>query len=130
MRIVKLDSGSLCDLYAVEINGDCPVQGYISSLQTDDRNRVLALLDRILKKGPPRNKQKFRALGDGIWELKLPRATIRILCFFGDVEPGKIGKSLILTHGIKKPKEKVLKREKQKALEWLKQFLETSDITN
>jgi hypothetical protein len=127
MRVVKLESGLACDLYAIEINESCLVKEYLSSLRDEDRERILALLDRILQNGIPRDERKFRSLGDGIWEVKLPNATVRILCFFGDAEPGIIGKDLILTHGIKKPKKKILEREKKKALIWLNDFLQIDE---
>lgn len=124
MKIIKLDSGAGCDLHAIEKKNKCLVLEYISSLQKIDRNKTLALLNYVLANGTPRNKRKFRALGDGIWELK-PSSKVRILCFFGDVPPGRIGRQLILTHGLKKdPKKKKLQQEKDKALNWLRRYFD------
>ena len=73
---------------------------------------------RILDVGPPRNQEKFKSIGDGIYELKT-RGGVRILAFFGGE---LLERSIVLTHGFKKPQKRVLKREKEKALRWYRDY--------
>jgi phage-related protein len=88
----------------------------------DDKNKVqmMALIDRIKEHGPPFNEEKFKSLGDGIFELKA-RSGSRILCFWG-----RPTNSLVLTHGFYKCKPRRLEAEKQRALRWYKEYQELS----
>jgi phage-related protein len=123
MDIVELASGSECELYALTVQGKSQVEDYISSLQDRDKKKVVALLHHICQKGPPTNEEKFRSLGDDIWELKTSSG-IRILGFF--LNP-LLRKRLVLTHGFPKPHKKVLQREKKKAMNWRKEFFERKE---
>ena len=76
-----------------------------------DRNKLLALLKRAAEHGPPHNEQKFKKLGDDLFEFKSFQD--RVFCAFR-------GKSiLILTHGVKKKKDKHDKKDMQKAKDLL-----------
>ncbi len=123
MNITRLFSGSAFDLYALVIDEKCQVWEYISSLDGQNQTQAFALFNHILEKGPPHNKEKFRNIGNGIYELKTWRG-MRILSFFGS---SSLPRSLILTHGFPKPKEKGLAREKKKAVKWHKEYLKTAD---
>ena len=101
MDITQLAEGPALALYAVVSKGSCPVLEYISALNDKEQKQVIALLEWLPAHGPPHNKEKFRHLGDDIYELKT-NLGIRILCFFGGDFPRK---SLILTHGFPKPKK-------------------------
>ena len=118
MDINKVGTGPGLNLYALVINETCLIQEYISNLEDKDQKQVFALLNFILEKGPPHDEQKFRSIGDKIYELKT-RGGIRILSFFGS---SSLPRSLILTHGFVKPKEKVLVQEKKKAVKWRKEY--------
>jgi len=78
------------------------------------------LFNRILEIGLPHNQEKFRDIGEKIYELKT-RGGIRILGFFGGLN---LPKSLILTHGFYKKHNKILVRERDKALKWFKEYTE------
>jgi phage-related protein len=119
MNIVNLKSGSNFTLYAVVEHGRCAVQEFIDSLVQDHQRQIINLFNYILENGPPRNVEKFKSLGDNVYELKT-RSGVRILCFFG------IQKSLVLTHGFYKVKQRQLQREKEKAKEFHKKYY---DIT-
>ncbi len=126
MPIIELASGPAYTLYARIENDVCQVRAYIASLPEKDQKQVFALLKFILEQGIPMNKEKFRHIGDQIYELKT-RGGIRILCFFGSpVLPD----ALILTHGFRKPKPKRLIREKDKTLQWRKQYFATTNPNN
>jgi phage-related protein len=118
MDVVELASGPKCELYALAVRGKCQIQDYISALQEEDKKKVVALLNLFCQNGPPVNEEKFRHLGDEIWELKTSSG-IRILSFF--LTPSW-RKRLVLTHGFRKPHKKVLQREKRKAMEWREEY--------
>jgi phage-related protein len=119
MDVVELASGPKCELYALMVRGKCQIQDYIPSLQKEDQKKVAALLKHFCLSGPPTNEEKFRYLGDDIWELKTSSG-IRILSFF--LTPSW-RQRLVLTHGFRKPHQKVLQREKEKAMEWREEYL-------
>jgi len=123
MNIIKLGSGEAFDLYAVVVNNKCQVKEFISSLDKINQTQIFALFSFILENGPPNNVQKFKYIGDDIYELKTWRG-IRILRFYGDP---KLPRSLILTHGFPKPKKKKFEDEKAKAIKWRKEYLKISD---
>ena len=110
MSVIKLASGPKCDLYALVVNDICLAKEFIASLKEEDKKKAVALLNHVVQKGPPRNKEKFRCLESHIWELK-PGGS-RILCFFSKQGP-KMG--LVLTHGFpKENKKRKLQREIKK----------------
>lgn len=111
-------------LYGLFANNVCIVTDYIDSLEEKDQKQVTNLFKHITSIGLPRNKEKFRDVNDGIFELKTRRG-VRILSFSGG--PG-LPRSLILTHGFPKPNKKIFNREKAKALRWYKEFVEIADI--
>ena len=102
------------DLYALVLDGECLVQTFIDGLPDFDQIQLAILFKSINHVGPPKSEDKFRTLGDEIYELKT-RNGVRVLGFLG---PSSMRKSLILTHGFPKPKKKILEREKRKALDW------------
>jgi phage-related protein len=119
MYITKLGSGKSFDLYALVVNEEHQVQEYILSLEDKDQTQVFALFNFILEKGPPHNIQKFRNIGNEIYELKTWRG-VRLLSFFGG---SSLPRSLILAHGFFKPGNKELARAKKKAVKLRKEFL-------
>lgn len=120
MNIVKLSTGTNFTLYAIVENGRCLVQEFIDSLEHAHQSQVINLFRLILENGPPRNEEKFRYLGDDIYELKT-RSAVRILAFLGRQ------KSLILTHGFYKKKKKQLQREKEKAKKFYEKYLKKTN---
>jgi phage-related protein len=106
-----LYKGSNFDLFEVVVDGKHLLQDFIVGLSEPDQRKVSALLKRAAEHGPPRNEQKFKSLGDGLFEFK--SFQVRIFCAFR-------GKSvLVLTHGIKKKKDKHDKQDMLKANEIL-----------
>jgi hypothetical protein len=119
MDIYKIKSGWNFAIYGVVKNGECSVRNFIDSLEPTSKKQIVSLLSMVVENGrPPRNDQKFRHIGDKIYELKT-RSGIRILCFHGD---RLLKNSLILTHGFPKPKKNQLNREKEKAITFLHAF--------
>ena len=114
MKIAEIGSGDGYSLYALEINGEYPVQEYLKTLDDKSQKQFFALFRHIYSQGLPTNTRKFRHLGDQIYELKI-RSGGRILCFIPD---DILPKSLILTHGFHKPQKKTLQRETKKAKQY------------
>jgi len=106
-----LFKGSKYDLFEVVIDDTHLLGDFIDGLPESDQRKISALLKRTAELGPPRNKQKFKKLSNNLFEFKSYQ--IRIFCTFR-------GKSvLVLTHGIKKKKDKHDKKDMQKAKEIL-----------
>lgn len=126
MNIRRLCSDSEYDLYEIVIKGKGLFEEYLSGLEMIDKKQVSALLKRICKHGrPAKETRKFNTLGDNTFELKT-RGGVRVFCFFGGP---LLPKALILCHGTKKPKKKVLKREKEKVAAIREAYLANGRIT-
>ncbi len=104
-----LVSGKALRLYGIMDGSECPVREFISSLSEADRRQTVKLLRFRADKLDIYNEEIFRCIGEGIYELKT-RNRVRIFCFWGGRG------SLVLTHGVFKPKPKGLRREKEKSL--------------
>lgn len=122
VKIKKLYSGPVVDLYELIINEKCQVREYISNLEERNKKKVSVLLRHIAKNGPPINIEKFRHIRDEIWELK--SGSVRVLSFFQDPT---LPKSLILTHGFPKPKKKKFQDEVKKAIKYRKEYFRIVD---
>lgn len=106
------------NIYGVVSKGRCQVIDYVEELPESDQKQVISLFKLITESGLPRSQQKFRLLGNGIFELKT-RGGVRFFCFqAGALLPN----TLIITHGMMKPQSRVLKREAKKARKLLDQF--------
>jgi|SRR5664279_1524956 len=111
IQLLELCAGSSFTIYALEIDGACTMQQFLEQaerLNEDEADSMLALLDWTAKSGPPRNKEKCREVGDGIYEFKAK--SLRVCWFY---EPGRI---IICSHGFYKPTKKVQNREIKQAV--------------
>ena len=106
------------DLYAIVVDGICLVQSFIDNLIEKDQKQIIALFQLILDSGLPHNEQKFRNIGEQIYELKT-RGGVRVLSFFGGPN---LPKSLVLTHGFYKPGSRILVRERRRAIDWHNEY--------
>lgn len=120
MNIIKIEGGTGqgFSLYAILVDNHCPVREYIEGLNVKYRTHIINLFQQIVTNGLPKSDERFRPIGDQIYELKT-RSGVRILCFFAG---SKLPRSLILTHGFKKPHRKILKRETEKAIAWHEEY--------
>jgi phage-related protein len=123
MDITETISGPKFSLYAIVSDNGCFIKEFITNLEEKDLKQVLTLFKMIVETGLPQNERKFRNVGENIYELKTRRG-IRILGFFAGAN---LPKSLILTHGFFKPNNRILIRERDKAVKWRKEFFESSD---
>ena len=121
MAIELLRSGEALNLYALVVNGKCLIRDFINSLENRPKKQVVKLLEQRANRLDLFDDQKFRYIGDDIFELKT-RSGVRILCFWSGQ------RTLILTHGFSKPTKKVLQIEKAKAIKWLKEYQDKSRL--
>lgn len=106
-----LYTGPRFDLYEVVVDDRHLLREFIDELSEADQKKLVALFKHAAEHGPPRNEQKFKKLSDDLFEFK--SFQIRIFCAFR-------GKSiLVLTHGIKKKKDRHDQKDLQKAREIL-----------
>ena len=121
MAIELLRSGEALNLYALVVNGKCLIRDFINSLENRSKRQVVKLLEQRANHLALFDEQKFRYIGDDIFELKT-RSGVRILCFWSGQ------RVLILTHGFSKPTKRVLRTEKAKAIKWLKEYQDKSRL--
>ena len=113
--IEKLLVGKELTLSALVVNKKCLIRDFINNLKDQDKKQVTNLLKQRADRFLIHNEQQFRPLGNEIFELKT-RGGVRILCFWDGQ------RNLVLTHGFFKPAKKLLKKEKEKAIKWLKEY--------
>ena len=111
-------TGQGFSIYAILVDNHCLVEEFVDNLDDKYQKHITHLLKRIFETGLPKNKERFRHIDDQIYELKT-RSGIRILSFFAGPN---LPRSLILTHGFQKPHNKILKREKKKAMAWYDEY--------
>src|SRR5437016_2807872 len=96
-------------------------EAFFDNLEREDATeaaKVAALMAHCAEHGPPRNVEKCRSVGDGMWELKTTR--IRIAFFY---HSGRI----ILIHTFLKPKKKAQDAELRTAKRLRKEFLASQE---
>lgn len=112
--IEKLLDGRTFDICEVVVGGRHLVRDFITSeLTKDEQKKILALLERTAEHGIPHNDQKFKCLRDGIYEFKSYQT--RIFCAM------HAGRMILLTHGMKKKKDKTDQQEIDRALRLLRE---------
>lgn len=112
----KLISGRSFDIFAITVQGTCPVQEYIDSLEASKQKKIMALLQHTADQGPPRNTKKFKKLEDKIMEFKSFQD--RILCAFDEA------RKIILILGFTKKRDKAPREEIERAKGLLKAYLD------
>ena len=118
MNITETLKGPKFNLYSIVVDNRCFVQEFIENIEEKDLKQVLNLFQRIVEIGLVHDTEKFRNIGEQIYELKTRRG-VRILGFFAGPS---LPNSLILTHGFYKSKNRIFIRERDKAVKWLKEF--------
>lgn len=85
----------------------CFVREFIDNLEVSEQKKIVNTLEKIATFGPPQNIEKFKSLGEGIFEIKSHQ--VRILGFF---EKERV---IVLTHGFIKKSPKTPPSEIEKA---------------
>ena len=73
-------------------NGSMPAYDFINKLSKADKAKVTAIIKRLADTGIIRNKEKFKSIGNNLYEIK--SFQIRIFCCFAK------GRLIILLSGI------------------------------
>lgn len=99
---------------AIQRDGSSVADEFIEELPVPDRNKLLALLKRAADMGPMNinDGEKFKKLEGAIFEFKVFQ--IRMPCFYS-------GRSIVLTHGFKKKKDRTPPTEIERALRIMKE---------
>jgi phage-related protein len=106
IELLELLPGDRFTIYAIDLSGACAVREFLEQAERqnlDEADSMHALLNWTAQSGPPRNKEKCREVGDGIYEFKAK--SLRI-CWFYDS-----GRMIICSHGFYKGTPKVQNRE-------------------
>ena len=96
-----------------------PLEEFLNALEEcdpDEHARLVRLLEFVADHEPPRNKEKCRPIGAGMFEFKT-RGGVRVLWFYD------ANRVIICTHGFPKSQEKRLSREVKCAEEWKKKYI-------
>ena len=97
-------------------NGKSQALEFYKELDRDRRIQLLKMVKLMGDAGQIRNKTKFRNEGDKIFAFK-PKPD-RFLCFFS------IGKKIIITNAFTKKADKLPKREKERALRHMQDYID------
>ncbi len=110
-NIEILISGDKADIYVYKDDrGEKPIILFIEQLQQNDRAKVIALLHHFSGLGEIRNEEKFKLEEKPIYAFKSYQ--VRLFCF---ILPKASKKTVVLTHGHLKKKNKVPKIELERA---------------
>jgi phage-related protein len=89
----------------------CPLLDFLTSIGSNlqkDADQILALLQWVSQKGPPRNIEASKPLKEDLFEFKQGR--LRVLWFYDE------GKMILCTHGFIKKSQKTSSSEIEQAV--------------
>jgi hypothetical protein len=102
---------------SVLVDGDRrPAIEFLEGLVDATQRRFTHLFVETMEHGPPKGHERFRHLGDQIYEFKTHDG-YRMYCFLVAAE-----KHVILTHGSKKEKPRVLRNQIVRAVQMRAQY--------
>lgn len=99
--------GDKFKIYGLVVNGTCEAENFLNELSDKEKTKITPLLHYTANNGLLRNEQKFKSIGDDIFEFKGFQS--RVLCFFDK------GRMIILSHGCIKKRNKLDPSEIKKA---------------
>ena len=106
-RLKLLLNGDKFKIYGLLVNGACEADEYLKGLSEKEKSKLFPLLKYTADAGQVKNEQKFKCIGNGIFEFKGFQS--RLFCFFDE------GRIIILTHGCIKKRDKLDPADIQKA---------------
>src|SRR5262245_12993243 len=83
--------------WAINAQGARPAREFFLTLEPSDREKIMALFNRLAETGRISNIQKFKNARPGLWEFKSFQ-----LRFLGDFRPGKC---FVVSHGLRKKQD-------------------------
>lgn len=100
-------NGEKFKIYGLVVNGKCEAEDFLNELSDKEKTKITPLLHYTASNGLLRNEQKFKNVGDDIFEFKGFQS--RLFCFFDK------GRLIILSHGCIKKRDKLDPVEIKKA---------------
>ena len=91
--------GDKFKIYGLIVNGACEADEFLQGLSDKEKGKLIPLLQYTAQSGTMKNEQKFKSVGDGIFEFKGFQS--RLFCFFDE------GRVIILSHGCIKKRDKL-----------------------
>lgn len=107
-------------IFYEKLNGECPVEEFLLSLDDKSRAKCIGILEILEEKGNLLREPYSKHLKDDVFEVRCKVGTnlIRVLYFFC------IGKKIILTNGFVKKTPKTPKKEIELAIIRRKDYME------
>lgn len=100
---------ALWTIYAIGGNDEsCPLRDFLEAAEAGEAKKMYARIAYSAQKGPPRNKEQCRDIGDKIFELKTK--DLRVFFFYDK------GRVIVCSHGWEKDQQKLDPREKERAI--------------
>lgn len=112
-----LHVGSCRRVAALELEGKCPAKDFIEELAQSNapgHNSFIARVDTISEHDKYRNPRTFKYLGDGLYEFKFNKTSMRLYAFYDEIE-GLEPQLIIATNGGKKNAKKEQNRDIERA---------------
>jgi len=111
MKLLLLAQGKYHVFAACSDRGDCQLLSFLNVLEGDQKDqsaRMINLLNRVAKEGPPRNTAICHRIKGDIWQFESGK--LRVLWFYGS------GRGVVVSsHGFPKKSPKTPKREIKQA---------------
>lgn len=108
LRCKKIADGRKLSVWEIVIDQTSEVAKLYQTLLEKEKRTLTAKINSIAENGVPKNIEKFRHEGDGIFAIK--QNQIRIYCFFDH------DKMIVLTHGFIKKSQKADPKQLNKAV--------------
>ena len=98
-RLKILLNGDKFKICGLIVNGTCEAEEFLKELSDKEKKKLIPLLQYTANSCTATNEQKFKNIGEGIFEFKGFQS--RLFCFFDQ------GRIIILTHGCIKKRDKL-----------------------
>ncbi|MEW6658844.1 MAG: type II toxin-antitoxin system RelE/ParE family toxin [Thermodesulfobacteriota bacterium] len=111
MKLLLLAHGRYRVFAACSDRGDCQLLSFLNELEgdrQDQADRLINLLEKVAKEGPPRNTDICHQIKGDIWQFETGK--LRVLWFYGSGRGVVVG-----SHGFPKTSQKTRKREIKRA---------------
>ena len=115
----EIVNGKAYRILALEHDGKCEVFEFLETLEQNNRDNHASLyrnLEHAAECGPTNNIEKFRRVGNKVYEFKVK--AVRLFCFFDT------GKIIVCCSGIMKGKQKEQNKAIQRAAKIYLDYLE------
>ncbi len=96
LSLEELRRGRRCVVFALVVDGRAEVPDFLNDLPRPHFDKMEGLVLRLASDGFIANREKFRRLDAGVYELKLWHPPVRMFCF-------QHGPDWVCTHADRKP---------------------------